>query len=140
MSLRVVCDTNVVVSALIFSSGQLSWLRRAWQEGLVTPVASPSTVAELVRVFEYPKFRLTQEEREELLADYLPYAEIVRDHRSAPGWLRCRDPGDQMFLDLAYASEADALITGDASLVELAAKAPFAILTPAQLFERVEGP
>ena len=105
---RLVLDTNVLVSALLFPSLSLSWLRDTWQSALIVPLASRVTVAELLRVLQYPKFRLTADEREDLLADYLPWAEseLVSDPSALP---RCRDPKDRPFLELALAGKADAL-------------------------------
>ena len=75
---RVVIDTNLVLSALVFAGGRLTPLRRAWQAQRVLPLVSRSTVAELIRTLAYPKFRLAAPEQEELLADYLPYCKAVR--------------------------------------------------------------
>ena len=55
--LRVVLDTNIVLSALVFGGGAAGRLRVAWQQGAVLPLASTATVQELVRVLAYPKFR-----------------------------------------------------------------------------------
>lgn len=46
----------------------------------------------------YPKFRLTPDEREELLADYLPCGEVVAQRRTKPAVPKCRDKKDQIFL------------------------------------------
>ena len=81
---RVVLDTNVVLSALVFRGGAAGQVRQAWQRGLILPLASRATVQELVRVLAYPKFRLSQAEQDELLADYLPYAETVRIPQPPP--------------------------------------------------------
>ena len=83
--LRVVLDTNVVLSALVFGGGPAGRLRLAWQQQAFVPLASSATARELVRVLAYPKFRLSVPEQEELLADYLPYAELVRIPAPAPG-------------------------------------------------------
>jgi predicted nucleic acid-binding protein len=72
-----VLNTNVVLSALIFSSGTTARLRQAWQSGLLLPLVSTATVQELMRVLAYPKFKLSAAEQHELLADYLPFAEVV---------------------------------------------------------------
>lgn len=56
-SWRVVLDTNVLLSALLFPAGSLSWLRQAWQSEALRPLASRDTTAELIRVLTYPKFR-----------------------------------------------------------------------------------
>ena len=74
---RFVLDTNVLLSALLFHAGSLSWLRHAWQSGTIRPLASRDTTAELLRVLSYPKFRLTDDEREDVLGDYLPWCETV---------------------------------------------------------------
>lgn len=73
---KAVIDTNVLISAFLFARGRVSWLRRALRSGTVVPIVSRATVQELVRVLEYPKFALSREDREELLADFLPFAEV----------------------------------------------------------------
>jgi len=55
---RAVFDTNVVVSALLFGQGRVSWLRTSFRSGSVVPIVSRATVQELVRVLEYPKLAL----------------------------------------------------------------------------------
>ena len=74
---RTVLDTNVLLSALLFPTGMVRWLRDAWRSAAILPLASRDTVSELVRVLCYPKFRLTDGEREDLLADYLPFCESI---------------------------------------------------------------
>jgi putative PIN family toxin of toxin-antitoxin system len=138
--LRVVLDTNVLVSALLFRGGELAWLRQAWQAGTVLALASREAVDELVRVLGYPKFALEGKEIEEILALYLPFAvPVLTDPRADASVFKCRDPDDQKFLDLAHRANADAVVTGDRALLELSGKAPFDILTPAQLRRRLQG-
>jgi hypothetical protein len=83
-AVRVVLDTNVVLSALVFGGGAAGQVRSAWQKGALLPLASSVTVQELVRVLAYPKFRLSQADQDELLADYLPYTETVRIPQPPP--------------------------------------------------------
>jgi len=129
---RVVLDTNVLVSALLFRAGTLSWIRAAWQTEVLQPLASPDTVTELARVLAYPKFRLDHADRETLLADYLPWCEIVRPSGDLD-IPECRDIHDRPFLLLARAATADALVTGDGDLLALAEVFPVPIMTPASL-------
>ena len=75
--MRIVLDTSVVVSAIVFKKGRLTWLRDAWQNGTVTPLIDKEYADELLRVLAYPKFQLSQDEIEILLSSYLPYAEPV---------------------------------------------------------------
>ena len=137
--MRVVLGINVLVSALIFSAGRLQWLRRAWQDGAVVPLLGHETAKELLRVLRYPKFRLSAGDREELLADLLPYCETVTGEPRNFDGPRCRDPEDEKFLDLARAAAADALVTGDDDLIALAGRFEIEILTPAQLYQRLDG-
>jgi uncharacterized protein len=133
----VVFDTTVVVSALLFTSSRLAWLRAHWGAGSVLPLASRATVEELTRVLRYPKFQLSSDNRDELLAEYLPYCEIVKVTRKSK--LACRDKNDQPFLDLAESGKADLLVTGDRNLLALAGQTRFLIETPAAYRARVSG-
>jgi putative PIN family toxin of toxin-antitoxin system len=119
---RVVLDTNVVLSALVFRGGAAGQVRQAWQSGLVLPLASTDTVQELVRVLAYPKFGLSHPEQDELLADYLPYAEIVRIPQPPPTVPDCRDVLDLPFMHLAVVGKAQVLVTGDRDLLAIAAE------------------
>ena len=118
--LPVVLDTNVVLSALVFGGGQAGQLRRAWQAGAFVPLASAVTVQELVRVLAYPKFALTRAAQDELLADFLPYAQTVRMPQPPPPVPDCRDPLNVPFLQLAVAGQAQRLVSGDKDLLVLA--------------------
>jgi putative PIN family toxin of toxin-antitoxin system len=137
VTLRVVLDTNTNVSALIFHKGRSSWLRRAWQFGDLVPLVCNSSISELLRVLSYPKFRLGEPEIRDLLGDYLPYAETVLDIQETGAAPRCRDEDDQIFIDLAFAAKADALVTGDSDLLSLAGTSAIPILSPAKLQQRL---
>ena len=128
--LRVVLDTNVLLSALVFVKGTTARLRAAWQSGYFLPLVSTATAQELVRVLAYPKFRLNASEQQELLADYLPYAEAVRIPQPPPSVPICRDRFGMPFLHLAAAGRADTLVTGDADLLTLARVGRRPIITP----------
>ncbi len=110
-----------MLSALVFSSGATARLRQAWQVGLLKPLVSTATVQELMRVLAYPKFKLSAAEQHELLADYLPYVEVVSVPEPPPRVPDCRDPHDLPFLHLAAAGKAELLVSGDADLLALAA-------------------
>ena len=127
---HVVLDTNVVLTALVFGNGATALLRRAWQRGDFVPLLSTATAQELVRVLAYPKFRLDAAAQQELLADYLPHALVVRIPKPPPAIPACRDTYDLPFLHLAVAGRADALVSGDADLLELVGKVRFAVITP----------
>ena len=127
---RVVLDTNVVLSALVFAQGRLASLRHAWQDGRCVPLVSRITTEELMRVLAYSKFRLTAAEQQELLADYLPYCTTVRVPAQSPRMPVCRDPFDVPFLVLAATGNADYLVTGDHDLLSLLPKTTCPIVSP----------
>jgi putative PIN family toxin of toxin-antitoxin system len=129
--IRVVLDTNVLISALLFENGRLGWLRCSWQNGRLIPVLAQPTLRELLRVLAYPKFRLDPNDRDRLLEDLLPWCESWT--LAIPTSLhRVRDPHDQVFLDLALAADVSVLVSGDADLLALHRHAnPLLILSPA---------
>lgn len=85
---------------------------------------------ELLRVLAYPKFKRFPEDREDLLSDYLPFAEVVKIPSPPPSVPKCRDPKDAIFLHLAIAGRADALITGHVDWLTLKEAFPILIQTP----------
>ena len=130
---RVVIDTNVVLSALLFPRGRLAWLRAAWHAGRIVPVVSTDTLAELVRVLAYPKFGFDASDQKALLTHYMVHAEAVPTPRTRARLPKCRNQFHEMFLRLAYAAKVDALVIGDKDLLELAAESKIPILGPAEL-------
>lgn len=136
--MRVVIDTNVVVSALVFPAGRLTWLRDAWKSGAITPIIDAACADELIRVLTHPRFHLASDDIAELLGDYLPRTELVEsvvpEDRALP---TCRDPADQKFLVLAAAAAVDTLVTGDEALLELNDRVEFQIVSPAELRRRL---
>ncbi len=132
---RIVFDTNIIISALLFKSGSLSFLREQWSSQAVIPLVSKETAKELLRVLEYPKFKLSTLEQEELLADYLPYAEIVSVDCDIEDLEICRDVHDQKFLALAHCGKADFIVTGDSDLLVLNGGFTFPVLRASDWLE-----
>jgi putative PIN family toxin of toxin-antitoxin system len=137
---RVVLDTNVVVSSLVFAGGIAAALRTAWQSGRMVPLISRDTASELVRVLRYPKFSLDAAAQELLLGDYLPYAAAVNIPLQPPALPACRDPSDLPFLVLATVGQADMLVTGDRDLLDIAAEVSFRVMTPAAALDHLGLP
>ncbi|MBI5970639.1 MAG: putative toxin-antitoxin system toxin component, PIN family [Deltaproteobacteria bacterium] len=114
---RVVLDTNVVISALLFR-GELSRLHALWKKRAFTLIASREIMEEYLKVLAYPKFNLTEKDLKDIIrAELLPYIEPVTVIKKARGI--CQDPDDDKFLDCADAAKADAIVSGDAHLLSL---------------------
>jgi uncharacterized protein len=134
---RVVFDTNVVLSALLFTQGRLSWLVGHWQGGICVPLVSRATAQELNKILAYRKFQLTVDEQLEALCNYIPFCEVAEIAKSCP--VLCHDAKDQPFLDLAHCGNAGVLVTGDDDLLALAGQTSFIIESPEAYRHRVCG-
>lgn len=91
----------------------------------------------MLRVLNYPKFALSAGDRREVLAEYLPWCETVTDvpvvDVSGLG-----DPSDRMFLDLAMAGAADAVITGDGELLGFSPRFSIPIISGRELMRLLD--
>lgn len=124
--MRVVLDTNTLISALLFS-GTASRLVPLWQSRRITILLSSAILREYLRVLTYPKFRLSDQEVRGLIEkELLPFVKTVRvkKHLAAVR----RDPEDNKFLECAVAGRAEHLVTGDHDLLELGAYCGITIL------------
>ncbi|MEI8165991.1 MAG: putative toxin-antitoxin system toxin component, PIN family [Chloroflexales bacterium] len=134
MRKRYVFDTNTLVSAALFTQ---SVPQQAFAHALLTGqlLMSALTANELTTVLLRSKFDryLARARREQFLSSLLPQSCLV----AAPGTIiACRDPKDDMFLDLAVHGDAAAIITGDADLLVLHPFRAISILTPHQFVQR----
>jgi len=114
---RAVLDTNVVVSALLFR-GELSRLHTLWKKKAFMIPASKEIIDEYIRVFAYPRFKLSERDIETIVkVELLPYIEAVTVSGEAKRI--CEDPDDDKFLACAEVSKADFIVSGDAHLLSL---------------------
>jgi putative PIN family toxin of toxin-antitoxin system len=108
---RVVLDTNVLVSALLFK-GALARLVELLRNGKIIPVISKETFSELTTVLWYPKFSLSKDEIKSIIEhEILPYFEIIEVVKTVKGV--CRDPEDDKFISCALSASADCIVSGD---------------------------
>ncbi len=136
---RIVLDTNIWLDRLVFNDSGLSHLKLAAKEKRVDIFIDAACEAELERVLGYDlaRHRLDAAAQAACLAEFRRSA--TRVDTPAPeadrkALARCQDPDDQKFLELALAVRADALITKDHKLLELARRTKaFRILKPARL-------
>lgn len=135
--MRVVLDTNTVLSALLFPRGRLSWIRELWTAGRIVPLVCGGTARELIDALAYPTFSLDEGDIQTFLAAYLPFTETI-DVSDEPivDVPLCRDPDDQVFLRLAAIGEVVVLVSGDGALLEMVGQVAFAIENAADFRKR----
>ncbi len=116
-AIKVVLDTNVLVSSLLFQ-GKLAGIVRLWKKGRIIPLFSRDTFDEFKAVLEYPKFSLSWQERKNIIEqEVLPFFEVVGIVDPVKGI--CRDPDDDMFIACAVSASADFIVTGDKDLLDI---------------------
>ncbi len=135
--LRVVLDTGVLISSMLFSHEKWNWLRDAWVWQRIRPIVCKSTTLELIQVLNYPKFQLTASEKRALLEKFLPFSEAVAEPKEIKELAQCRDPKDQVFINLAWEQRTDYLVSGDSDLLEYPTE-KVRIVSPAELRKLLE--
>ena len=131
--LRVVLDTNVLVSGLAYPESVPGRIVSVWRQGGLDVVLSHYILEELSRVLpRLKRMRLSDGEIRDLVDSLLFLADVVEPNGGRDESLR--DAADQQILGTMLASKADYLITGDKDLLALAEKYP--IVTPAAFWER----
>lgn len=138
--MRVVLDTNVVLSALLFRTGRLAWIREAWSDGRIWPIVSRETAVELMRALAYGKFQLSADEQSKAFAMYIQQAEALAEPTTKAKLPPCRDPNDLIFPRLAYAANADALVSDDTDLLATSTMSRVPLITPEKLETLLQHP
>jgi putative PIN family toxin of toxin-antitoxin system len=134
--LRFIFDTNMLISALVLPrSVPRQAFDRAAERGVI--LVSSETATELESVVQRPKFDryITLEHRLQFLAAFIRDAILVEVTETI---LDCRDPKDNKFLELAVASVATCIVSGDADLLVLHPFRGIPILTPRQFLDSID--
>jgi uncharacterized protein len=135
---RVVLDSNVVVSALLlFESVPRQAFDKALDHGEI--IISTPVLLELAEVLARDKLNkyLTEQDRMRFLVALLKESELVAITEQIND---CRDPNDNKFLELAVCGNADVLVTGDDDLLVLNPFRRIAIMTPRDFLSSVTQP
>jgi putative PIN family toxin of toxin-antitoxin system len=131
--LRVVLDTNVLVSGLAYPGSVPGRIVGIWRQGGLDVVLSRYILDEMVRVLpRLSRIHLSSSDIRDLADSLMFLADIVEPDAEQDSSLR--DPADQQVLATLRASKADYLITGDKDLLALAEKYP--IVTPSTFWAR----
>ena len=135
--MKVVLDTNVLISGLMYPHSVPGSIVTAWREACFELVISLEQLTEIARVLAYPKIRKVLHWDDETIEGFIKQlylrAEIVEPSeklRATP-----RDPHDAPILASMISAKADYLVTGDADL--LALRDQYTIVKPLEFSEKL---
>ncbi len=128
--MRVVLDSNVLLSALISPYSPPHKIFQAWQDGRFELVTCREQIEEIRRASRYPKLqRILQGHRVGTLINRLYLGNLVD---KLPLDMQVNDPDDAFLLTLSMAGRADVLVTGDkrSGLLQMGSHGQTRIVTP----------
>jgi putative PIN family toxin of toxin-antitoxin system len=126
--LRIVLDTNVLVSGLRSPYGAPADVLRMVVGGTVTLCVDARILVEYEQVLARPRFGFVPDAVDALIG----FIETEGEHVVAPPWrVPLPDPDDAPFLEVALAGRAACLVTGDLAQVPVAARGGVEVRTPA---------
>lgn len=131
---KVVLDTNVLISLLVFEDPRFRALMAFWVDQRLQVLSDDAVREEFLRVLHYPVFR-ARRAPEQVLAFYDARV-LRRPLLVAPSLPQCRDSDDQKFISLAANGAATVLVTDDKQLLRMRRKLPFEIETPLKFQRR----
>jgi uncharacterized protein len=132
---RVILDTNVLVSGLMFPQSVPGSAVAVWREGRFDLVLTLAQLEEIGRVPAYPKIRKILRWDDEAIGRFLRQLYLRALVQPAAQALEVRDLDDLHLLQTLAAGAAELLVTGDDDL--LALRERYAIETPAQFVKRL---
>lgn len=134
---RVVLDTNVLVSALITPAGASAGLLRELRAGAFELVVSPALLAELRGVLHRPRFRRYIDPADaDAYVEAIGRDSILADDPMPSGRMEVGDPADAFLIELVRATRVDALVSGDARVLELRDRLP--IKSPREFLDSLD--
>jgi putative PIN family toxin of toxin-antitoxin system len=131
---RIVLDTNVLISALLFGGAPREVLEMVIV-GLVDCVLSLPILDELRDVLQRPKFGFSPQQAAGIVEELSALSEII----NPPAKLRVInvDPDDNRVLECAVEARASVIVSGDAHLLELVEYEDIRILSPSEFLRTI---
>lgn len=138
--IRAVVDTNILLRALIKPLGSIGPVLTCLRDGDYVLLYAEPLLNELVTKLAFPrirnKYHLTEDDVETVLALVLLRGEPVAPERQITA---CRDPKDNIVLEIATAGRADYIVTGDEDLLVLHPFEGIPIVRPAEFLKVLEA-
>jgi putative PIN family toxin of toxin-antitoxin system len=133
---RVILDTNVIVSGIFFS-GPPYQLLDAWRNEQFIIVLSPNIFKEYQRVAtalnrKYPNVNIHP--ILELIADRAEFILPTKFNSQV-----CEDPDDDMFLECAASGNINTIVSGDKHLLKVSGFQNIEVLKPADFIDKYFG-
>lgn len=139
--MKIVLDTNVVISGFLSRGGPPATVIDLWVEGRIAVVVSQPLIEEYLGVLARPKFNRAgpPEERLRLLEELITLDNtdlVFPKERLA---VIEEDPADNLVLECAVAGLPDYIVSGDDHLLHLGKFGEIPIVTPRQFVENALG-
>jgi putative PIN family toxin of toxin-antitoxin system len=139
--LRVVIDTNVIVSGILSRKGVPAEVLNAWRERRFLLLSSSDIVAEVRAVMKYPriykKYHLSDDDIEQTITLLEHDALLVAGDTNVTGSV-LDDPKDEIFLACALDGQADVVVSGDHHLLDLGNFWDIPIITARQFLDQLK--
>lgn len=133
--MRVVLDTNVLVSALVFPGGRPETVYQLALQHRYELVTSVPLLTELGRILT-EKFGRDDRAAQEAVGQVARAAVVVEPHEEID--IIDADPADNRVLEAALAGHADVIVTGDRHLLDLEEWRGIPIQNPAAFLQSRE--
>jgi len=137
MKPHLVLDTNVILDLLVFKDPSTEPIRLLLDAQQVDAVRTPTSMTELIDVIRRPAFKLSEEEQETIIEAWESNSRLLETTAMERAPFTCRDPDDQVFLDMAYSIRPALLLSKDLRVLELQAIAQRHDVEISQNYERV---
>lgn len=127
--MRVVLDTNVLVSGLLSPHGPCAAILRMVSSGELILCLDARLLSEYAEVLSRPKFGFDGDDVSLLLMGIEQTGHVVAP---APLAGRLPDPGGEPFLEIALSSQAECLVTGNGAHYPSGLRQGMPVLSPAE--------
>jgi putative PIN family toxin of toxin-antitoxin system len=139
--MKIVLDTNVLVSAVLNPLGKPALILKKVREGSLQLLISEEMVTEIKEVFLYPHIQKrlhclqTPEQIEDFLGELLMFAEVTTGKYKVE--VVSADADDNKFLECALEGQADLIVSGDQHLKDLKIFQGIEIISPDELLKNL---
>jgi len=133
---NIVCDTNILVSGILFGGHARNILQLA-SRGIVSNFISADILREFEDVLARPKFGLKPRQILDIVALMRESCEFVEPEECMNAV--SEDPDDNRILEAAKATDAEFIISGDKHLLDLHKWEGIQVLSPADFMQKIIG-